>query len=86
MLNELEWVKGELFANVWQTDRIARISPLDGRVVGWIDASGLLRPGEAPEPDAVLNGIAFDDGRNRLFVTGKLWPKLFEIRLVRQPK
>jgi glutaminyl-peptide cyclotransferase len=84
MLNELEWVKGELFANVWQTDRIARISPADGRVLGWIDASGLLKPGEAPQRD-VLNGIAFDARQNRLFVTGKLWPKLFEVRLVRQP-
>jgi len=82
MLNELECVNGELFANVWQTDRIARISLSDGSVLGWIDASGLLQPGEAPDPDAVLNGIAFDARHNRLFITGKLWPKLFEVRLL----
>jgi glutaminyl-peptide cyclotransferase len=83
MLNELEWVRGEIWANVWQTDRIVRISPVDGSVLGWIDAAGLLKPGEVSNPDAVLNGIAYDSRRNRLFVTGKLWPKLFEVRLVR---
>jgi glutamine cyclotransferase len=79
-LNELEWVRGELFANVWQTDRIARISPKDGRVVGWIDLPGLL-PVEDRQGADVLNGIAYDAMGDRLFVTGKLWPKLFEIRL-----
>jgi glutamine cyclotransferase len=80
-LNELEYVDGEVFANVWQTDRIARISPKDGRVTGWIDLTGLLPPGERAT-DAVLNGIAYDASTRRLFVTGKLWPRLFEIELV----
>ena len=79
-LNELEFINGEVFANVWGTDRIARISPSDGRVTGWIDLSGLLRQSERAEAD-VLNGIAYDAANDRLFVTGKLWPKLFEIRL-----
>jgi glutaminyl-peptide cyclotransferase len=82
MLNELEWVKGELYANVWQTDRIARISPADGKVLGWIDLTGILPQSERPNPDAVLNGIAYDSVGDRLFVTGKLWPKIFEIKLV----
>jgi glutamine cyclotransferase len=82
-LNELEWVKGEIYANVWQTDRIARISPSDGHVTGWIDLSGLLG-GTGGEQVDVLNGIAYDAQHGRLFVTGKLWPKLFEIRLVRR--
>ena len=79
-LNELEWVKGEIFANVWQTDRIARISPADGRVLGWIDLSGILPKSERPDSDAVLNGIAYDPAGDRVFVTGKWWPLLFEIR------
>ena len=82
-LNELEYVKGEIFANVWQTERIARISPKDGRVIGWIDLSGLLSPAERAGTD-VLNGIAYDAAGDRLFVTGKLWPKLFEIKLVKK--
>lgn len=81
MLNELEWIRGELWANIWQTDRIARISPADGHVVGWIDAGGLLKPGEVTNPDAVLNGIAYDSRHNRIFLTGKLWPKIFEVRV-----
>ncbi|HEY2382894.1 MAG TPA: glutaminyl-peptide cyclotransferase [Terriglobia bacterium] len=81
-LNELEFVKGEIFANVWQTDRIARISPADGRVLGWIDLSGILPKADRTNQDAVLNGIAYDAAADRLFVTGKLWPKLFEIKLV----
>jgi hypothetical protein len=80
-LNELEFVKGEVFANIWQTDRIARINPATGDVVGWIDLSGLLTPAERNTAD-VLNGIAYDAATDRLFVTGKLWPKLFEIQLV----
>jgi glutamine cyclotransferase len=80
-LNELEFVKGEVLANVWQTDRVARIDPRTGRVTGWIDFAGLLRPAEAA-PDAVLNGIAYDAATDRLFVTGKLWPKLFEVKIV----
>jgi glutaminyl-peptide cyclotransferase len=81
-LNELEFVDSEIFANVWQTDRIARISPQNGEVVGWIDLQGLLSPVYQLEPGAVLNGIAYDPARKRLFVTGKLWPKIFEIQLV----
>jgi glutamine cyclotransferase len=81
-LNELEFVDGEIFANVWQTDRIARISPQTGKVLGWIDLTGLLSPVFRRQSDAVLNGIAYDAARNRLFVTGKLWPSIFEIQLV----
>jgi glutaminyl-peptide cyclotransferase len=82
MLNELEWVRGEIWANVWHTDRIVRISPADGRVLGWINAGGLLKAGEVTDPEAVLNGIAYDARHNRLFVTGKLWPKIFEVRAI----
>ena len=88
-LNELEWVDGELFANVWGTDVIARIDPASGHVTGWIDLRTLLAPAMrgTDNVDAVLNGIAWDGNRRRLFVTGKLWPKLFEIGLVRiQPR
>ena len=81
-LNELEFVQGEIFANVWQTDRIARIQPSTGRVTGWIDLSGLLSLNEGEEPPGVLNGIAYDADNDRLFVTGKLWPRLFEIKIV----
>jgi glutamine cyclotransferase len=84
-LNELEFVKGEILANVWQTNRIARISPQTGRVTGWIDLSGLLDPHDAAGVD-VLNGIAYDAAGDRLFVTGKLWPKLFEIRIAGRGK
>lgn len=81
-LNELEFVHGEILANVWHTDRIARISPKTGRVTGWIDLSGILSPIYRRDEDAVLNGIAYDAKGNRLFVTGKLWPSIFEIQLV----
>ncbi|MBC7931682.1 MAG: glutaminyl-peptide cyclotransferase, partial [Rubrivivax sp.] len=80
-LNELEYVKGEIFANVWHDNRVARIDPQTGRINGWIDLSGLLKPGEAGDEEAVLNGIAYDESGDRLFVTGKYWPKLFEIKL-----
>ena len=80
-LNELEWIKGEIFANIWQTDRIARIDPATGKIIGWIDLTGLLSPAERQGAD-VLNGIAYDAKTDRIFVTGKKWPKLFEIRLV----
>ncbi len=80
-LNELEYVRGEIYANIWHSDRIARISPDSGRVVGWIDLSGLMNERALANADAVLNGIAYDPVGNRLFVTGKLWPKLFEIKL-----
>lgn len=84
MLNELEWIKGEIFANVWQTDEVVRINPADGTVVGVVDFYGLLPESDRrPETD-VLNGIAYDPDRNRLFVTGKRWPKMFEVRLVRK--
>jgi glutamine cyclotransferase len=79
-LNELEMVRGEIWANVWETDYIARISPKEGRVLGWINLKGLLgTPAPKLSSDAVLNGIAFDSQKNRIFVTGKLWPRLFEI-------
>ncbi len=81
-LNELEYVRGQIYSNVWHTNRIARISPATGNVLGWIDLTGLLAPGEVSDPEAVLNGIAYDAAHDRLFVTGKLWPKLFEIKVV----
>ncbi len=81
-LNELEYVKGLVFANVWKTDRIAMIDPADGGVVGWLDLNGLLESQPATRQAGVLNGIAYDSVHDRLFVTGKLWPWLFEIRLV----
>ena len=85
-LNELEFVEGQIFANVWHTNRIARISAQTGAVVGWIDLTGLLSPVFHLEPEAVLNGIAYDSVRKRLFVTGKLWPSIFEIKLSRKPR
>jgi glutaminyl-peptide cyclotransferase len=82
-LNELEWVDGELFANIWGADVIARINPATGAVTGWIDLTGLADPAWQRDPnDAVLNGIAWDGKAKRLFVTGKRWPALFEIELV----
>jgi len=83
-LNELEYVKGEILANVWMTDSVARIAPATGRVMSYIDLRGLLSPGERAAVDAaggVLNGIAYDQEHDRLFVTGKLWPKVFEIKI-----
>jgi glutamine cyclotransferase len=80
-LNELEYVRGEIYANIWHTDSIARIAPQTGQVVGWIDLSGLMSSAYRLEPEAVLNGIAYDALNNRLFVTGKLWPRLFEIQV-----
>lgn len=83
-LNELEYIEGEIFANVWMSDLIARISPQTGQVLGWIDLTGLkslLSKTTHPKPN-VLNGIAYDKIRERLFVTGKFWPQLFEIQLV----
>ena len=81
-LNELEYIHGEIYANVWHTDRIARISPATGRVVGWIDLKGLMPRSRLSNDEAVLNGIAYDAAHNRLFVTGKLWPSIFEITLI----
>ena len=81
-LNELEYIQGEIFANVWQTDWVARIAAETGQVIGWIDLGGLLTREDLSEPVDVLNGIAYDAEADRLFVTGKLWPKLFEIELI----
>ena len=83
-LNELEYIKGEIYANVWTTERIARINPKTGRVTAWIDLRGLrglLDPHDSAGVD-VLNGIAYDAAKDRLFVTGKQWPKIFEIQIV----
>jgi glutaminyl-peptide cyclotransferase len=83
-LNELEWVKGEVFANIYQTDRIARIDPSSGKVTGWIDLRGILSAADRVRQVDVLNGIAYDPRTDRLWVTGKWWPKLFEIKLVKK--
>jgi glutaminyl-peptide cyclotransferase len=80
-LNELEYVNGEIYANVWHDNRIAVINPQNGHVNSWIDLNGLMPEGELHDPEAVLNGIAYDQANNKLFVTGKLWPRLFEIRV-----
>jgi glutamine cyclotransferase len=80
--NELEYVHGEIYANVWHSNRIARISPQTGKVLGWIDLTGILSDAELSDGGAVLNGIAWDAKTDRLFVTGKLWPKIFEIRVI----
>ena len=80
-LNELEYIKGEIYANIWYSDRVARVDPQSGRVTAWINLAGLLAPEDRTDPGAVLNGIAYDEASDRLFVTGKYWPKLFEIRL-----
>ena len=85
-LNELEWVKGTIYANIWLTSKIALIDPSNGHVIGWLDLTSLLDINQLPEPvNDVLNGIAYDAKPDRLFVTGKRWPKLFEIKLVKQP-
>jgi glutamine cyclotransferase len=81
-LNELEYIRGEIYANVWHSDRIARISPRDGHVIAWIDLSGLLSASERVNAESVLNGIAYDAKGDRLFVTGKQWPSVFQIRVV----
>jgi glutamine cyclotransferase len=93
-LNELEFVEGEIWANIWQTDFIARIDPVTSQVVGWIDLTGLLDTATSTtdaasalsagvtQPVDVLNGIAYDADTGRLFVTGKLWPQVYEIELV----
>jgi glutamine cyclotransferase len=81
-LNELEYIRGEIYANIWQTDRIARISPRDGKLLGWIYLSGIIDKRQLQDSGAVLNGIAYDAAGDRLFVTGKLWPSLFEIKVV----
>jgi glutamine cyclotransferase len=80
-LNELEYIDGMIYANVWRTDRIAIINPATGEVSAWIDLTGLLSPADTTSSADVLNGIAYDAEGDRLFVTGKLWPKLYEITL-----
>lgn len=80
-LNELEWVQGEIYANVWHDQKIAVINAETGRVSAWIDLTGLMPPEELSDPEAVLNGIAYDQAGGRLFVTGKLWPRVFEIKV-----
>jgi glutamine cyclotransferase len=84
-LNELEWIDGEIFANVWQTGFIVRIDPASGRVTGAVDLRPLAAENGGGDSDAVLNGIAYDGARDRLFVTGKNWPRLYEIDLVPRP-
>ena len=81
-LNELEYIRGEIYANIWHEDRIARISPQDGHVIAWIDLSGLLPASQKINEESVLNGIAYDARHDRIFVTGKQWPKIFEIKTV----
>jgi glutamine cyclotransferase len=84
MLNELEYVKGEIYANIWHSDRIARISPQDGHIIGWIDLTGILPDDQKVDAESVLNGIAYDAQHDRLFVTGKHWPVVFEIKTISQ--
>lgn len=84
-LNELEFINGEIWANIWLEDRIARISPETGEVLGYIDLTGLLDETTLTQPADVLNGIAFDEATGRIFVTGKLWPALFEIEVIPAP-
>ncbi len=81
-LNELEYVNGEIFANIYQTDTIIRIDPINGEVLGRIDLSGILPQAERSAETDVLNGIAYDPENDRLFITGKFWPKIYEINLV----
>jgi glutamine cyclotransferase len=80
-LNELEYINGEIWANIWMTDLIARIDPFSGKVIGYIDLKGILDDADTDTSVKVLNGIAFDKEGSRIFVTGKNWPKLFEIRV-----
>ena len=73
--NELEYIKGEIWSNVWHSDRIARISPKDGRVLGWVDLTGILPASQKVDAESVLNGIAYDAEKDRIFVTGKQWAR-----------
>ena len=84
-LNELEYVKGQIYANVWHSNRIARIDPASGKVLSWIDLTGILPMTQTLGPEAVLNGIAYDAAHDRLFVTGKQWPTIFQITLTAKP-
>lgn len=85
-LNELEFIKDEIYANVWHSDMIARISPEDGHVISWIDLAGLLPSNQRADAESVLNGIAYDAQHDRLFVTGKQWPRIFEIKIVQRSR
>jgi glutaminyl-peptide cyclotransferase len=85
LLNEIEWVKGEVYANIWRTNYIARIDPATGNVTGLIDLAALANATVVPAAENVLNGIAYDAKGNRLFVTGKLWPALYQIKLSPKP-
>lgn len=80
-LNELEFVQGEIYANVWHDDRVAVIDPQSGRVKAWLNLEGLMPEGELQDSEAVLNGVAYDQASDKLYVTGKLWPHLFEIKV-----
>ena len=80
-LNELEYINGKIYANIWHNDRIVQVSAQTGKILGWIDLTNLLPAEQRQNPEAVLNGIAYDQGTDRLFVTGKLWPTIFEIDL-----
>lgn len=84
LLNELEFVEGEIFANVWHSEKIVRINPVNGGVVGVIDLEGIYPEGVGRNPEHVLNGIAYDAGSKELYVTGKCWPKIYQIRLVQR--
>ena len=84
-LNELEWIDDEIWANVWKTDRIARIDPKTGKVTSWLDLTGILKPERVNDPrEDVLNGIAYDEETEKIYVTGKRWPSLFEIRVIEE--
>jgi glutamine cyclotransferase len=85
-LNELEYIRGEIFANIWQTDRIIRIDPATGNVLGWIDLAGLYPEKDRTPSADVMNGIAYDDQGDRIFITGKQWPFLYEIKLALSPR
>jgi len=80
-LNELEYINGEIWANVWHLERIARISPKDGKVISWVDVTGILPASEKRDDESVLNGIAYDEAKGRIFITGKQWPTIFEIKV-----
>lgn len=84
-INELEWVNGEIFANIWRSNIIVRIAPATGAIVGWIDLNAIAASAGAGRKVDVLNGIAYDPGADRLFVTGKLWPTLYQIKLAPRP-
>jgi glutaminyl-peptide cyclotransferase len=84
-LNELEFINGEIYANIWHSDMIVRISPRDGQVIAWVDLTGLLPAEQKVNDESVLNGIAYDAQHDRLFVTGKQWPNLFEIKVIPRP-